>query len=143
MIWFRWTVLSLVLMAGSALAHNGVKNPAVMARMENMSTMKDAIKSLSAMANGKTAFSVGEVDAQMDILRRQAAEIEAYFEAREDDPKSEAKPVIWENWADFQDKAAALETVLASTEIDGFDGLAPALTDLGLACKACHDLYKD
>ncbi|NQY62048.1 MAG: cytochrome c, partial [Cognatishimia sp.] len=55
----RKTVLILtssLMIASMALAHNGVKNPAVMARMQGMEQIGAASKVLGNMARGRVAF---------------------------------------------------------------------------------------
>ncbi|MCG2633386.1 MAG: cytochrome c [Gammaproteobacteria bacterium] len=60
---------------------------------------------------------------------------------------SEAKPEIWENWADFKAKMADLEeatSALAEASLSGdMKTIVPAFKATGGACKACHDDYKE
>ncbi|NND21494.1 MAG: hypothetical protein HKO14_05350, partial [Silicimonas sp.] len=50
------SVAVLLLVASAALAHQGVKNPAVKARMDVMSAIGDNTKLLGRMAKGEVAF---------------------------------------------------------------------------------------
>ena len=56
-----------------------------------------------------------------------------------------AKPEIWENFADVQEKGgnwrSAVET-LAAEAGNGPDALKASFGPVGKACKACHDDYK-
>ena len=67
------------------------------------------------------------------------------FRANEDDPKSEAKPAIWENFEDFTTKAVALENVALelSTSLASVNDLGPAMAALGDTCKSCHSDYRE
>lgn len=130
--------------AFAAFAHSGVKNPAVMARMEGMKSMGLAVKTLGDMAKGKVAFDADAVALALERLALEAERTEALFEAKEDDPKSEALPVIWTQFADFEAKAHALEAVLAAQNQDMSDAanLGPTLKAIGAQCSACHKIYR-
>ncbi|WP_233495472.1 c-type cytochrome [Rhodosalinus halophilus] len=57
-----------------------------------------------------------------------------------------AKPAIWDNMDDFQSKwedvhAAAMEMQAAAS--DGREAVGAALQNVGGACKACHDEYRE
>lgn len=134
-----------ILAGAAAFAHSGVRNQAVLARMEAMKSIGDAMKVLGGMAKGQSAFDAGAAQAAAARIARHAAETPALFDPRETDPKSEAKPEIWADFADFTAKAEALETVAAdlSTSIATPDDLVPAVQRLGQACKACHSLYRE
>lgn len=141
----RWSLAALVAMiAFGAFAHSGVKNPAVMARMDGMSAVGKAMKTLGKMANGAIAFDAKEAERAVDTLNTEAARITVLFEAREGDPKSEALPAIWDNFADFSVKAAAMQDAVraAQGQIKSQADLAPALQPIGQSCKGCHTLYR-
>lgn len=137
-------VLAITLSASVVLAHGGVKNPAVMARMDGMSAIADGMKALGAMAKGAVAFDAGAADAAVATIADHAARIPALFEAEESDPKSEAKPEIWADFGDFTDKAGALTDVAngLSGAIRSQGDLGPAMKQLGAACKSCHADYR-
>ena len=135
----------LAVAAGAALAHSGVKNHAVMMRMMAMSTIGDSTKVLGQMAKGERPFDAAEARAAAAQIAHHAAMIPAHFEAQEDDPKSEAKPVIWERFDDFTTLAGDLETVAleAAQTLETEADLRPALGRIGAACKACHEVYRE
>lgn len=134
----------LTLAASAALAHGGVQNPAVLARMEAMTAIGDATKTLGEMAKGATAFDADIARAAARTIATHAAETPALFEAREEDPKSEALPAIWETFEDFTAKSRALETLAGNlaSGLDTPDELRQGLGQLGGACKACHSEYR-
>lgn len=141
----RSLALALGLSATAALAHEGVQNPAVMARMDGMSAIGDATKLLGRMAKGETPFEAEAARGAAATIADHAAEVPALFEAPEDDPKSEAKPLIWQDYADFTDKAGALEAAAADAagSIAAAEDLRPALAAIGETCKACHERYRE
>lgn len=60
--------------------------------------------------------------------------------------KTESKPEIWTNWADFQVKMKAFETesaALATLAKGGdFEKIKVQFGKVGSTCKGCHDKYK-
>ena len=128
-----------------ALAHSGVKNPAVLARMENMKSIGAGMEVLSNMVKGKVAFDAAKARAAAGDIARHSTQTVALFEAPETDPKTEAKPLIWERFDDFTTKAGATETfaIALSQSLETPDDLNVGLMQLGASCKACHRDYKD
>jgi len=127
------------------LAHKGVTNPAVMARMNNMTLLAAELAVVGKMLKGETAFDAQTAHLAVRNIARYGEETTALFEAHETDPKSEAKPEIWRNFGDFENKADAL--VAQALALDGnlgrLEDLAPAMRSLGQACQACHKLYRE
>ena len=140
----RLGVFLCLFLAGAAVAHQGVKNPAVQARMHNMGLIGGAMKNLGDMAKGQATFDAGVANAAIDTIRAEAAKTHGLFEANEDDPKSEARPEIWDNFADFASKVAALETAAQSVgPITTLDDVSSAMQALGATCSACHKAYRE
>ena len=130
--------------ATAAWAHQGVKDPLVMARMEAMSDIAAATKLLGDMAKGAAAFDAAQAREAAATIERLAAETPARFETPADDPKSEARPAIWERFEDFRTKAQALEAAArAAQPLRTEAELKAALAALGAACKACHEDYRE
>ncbi len=138
----RFVFVAALFVAGAALAHDGVKNPAVMARMEGMKQMGGAAKILGEMVKGAVVFDAASANAAMETLRVESARIEALFEAEEDDPKSEALPAIWQDYPDFTAKAEALNAA-ASQTVGSLEELQGAISQIGGACRACHKDYRE
>ena len=130
--------------ATAALAHSGVQNAAVKARMDGMSAIGENLKIIGLMAKGETAFDADAARSAAAEIARHASETPALFEAQEEDPKSEALPSFWENFDDFTTKANAMEKVALglSTSIQAADDLGLAMDALGGTCKACHSQYR-
>ena len=141
----RNTVLILtssLMIASMALAHNGVKNPAVMARMQGMEQIGAASKVLGNMARGRVAFDAEGAASAKAALAQHAAEIPALFEAQEDDPKSEALPAIWSDFADFTAKADALRDAAEAMDVTSAETIAAGMGTVGGACRSCHKAYR-
>jgi len=136
--------LGAMLVAATAFAHSGVKNPAVMKRMQGMSAISDATKVLGEMAKGNTAFDMSRAEAALAVLSDEAAAIPALFKAPEDDPKSESLPAIWENFPDFTAKAEALGNAARAGRgnVATLADLRARMNDIGQSCKSCHRAYR-
>lgn len=100
-----------------------------------------SLKILSEMAKGNTAFDAEAANAALAKIAGLATKIPAAFETHYEDPKSEAKPEIWQNWDDFAAKSMALETA-ASTTVDSAAAIGPAMQTIGGACGGCHKAYR-
>ena len=139
-------VLGLSLVAATvALAHQGVQNPAVMARMNGMSAIAEHMKTLGQMSKGATAFDAEVARSAAAAIAEHAAEAPKLFEANETDPKSEARPEIWSNFEDFAAIATELETIAIglSTSINDPADLTAAVRTLGANCQSCHSVYRE
>lgn len=141
----RRTVLTLtasLMIASMALAHNGVQNAKVMARMQGMEQIGAASKTLGSMARGRVAYDADAAAAAKAALAQHAGEIAALFEENATDPKSEAVPAIWENFADFTDKADALRDAAEALDISSADSIGAGMGAIGGACRSCHRAYR-
>lgn len=143
----RQTVVAMCLgvVAGAAFAHSGVKNAAVMARMDAMSAIGAEMKVLGEMAKGTVVFDPDKARAATVSIARYAERTPELFAAREEDPKSEARPEIWTNFADFTEKSDALRNLALelSQSLRSEADLPQAVASLGKACKACHAPYRE
>ena len=139
------TAVALVLGAGAVVAHEGVQNAAVKARMDGMVELGAGLKVLGNMAKGTLAFDADQARAAAAAIAAAAAETPALFEAQEDDPKSEALPAIWTNFADFTAKAEALEAAAnaAASNISSVEDIRAALGAIGGECRSCHTAYRE
>lgn len=141
--------LGLALAATAALGHSGVQDPEVKARMDAMGTLGDEVAVLGAMAKGEAAFDPDLVEAVLSDIEAEAVRIPARFESAATDPKSEALPVIWDDFEDFTRRSEALAEVAAGVaaevggEITSRADLGPVMRALGSACRDCHEVYRE
>ena len=134
-----------VFVASAVLAHDGVKNPAVMARMEAMKQVGEGMKVLGQMSKIAVPFDAAVARRAAASIAERASDTPRLFEAREDDPKSEALPVLWDNFNDFAAKAKAMETTALrhAENITSPETLGLAVTELGATCQSCHKAYRE
>ena len=136
--------LALCVLATSSFAHQNVQNPAVLARMENMSALARQVEILGTMARGETAFDAAAANAALDRISGQANRIIDLFEAAETDPRSAARAGIWDSFANFSARAQGLELLamsLAGT-VEDRATLGQALRRVGASCSGCHEDYR-
>lgn len=136
--------LTLIAMGTAALSHGGVKDKDVMARMTVMKTIGDQMKVIGKMAKGEAAFDAAAANAALTEIAAQAAQVPSMFETPATDPKSEALPVIWEQFDDFTKLAVSMEQTaekLAGTVQTDAD-LGAVMGQMGATCKACHSTYR-
>ncbi len=138
-------IVLAVFVASAVLAHDGVKNPAVMARMDAMVQVGAGMKVLGQMSKGAVPFDAEAARAAAVSIAKHASDTPRLFEAREDDPKSEALPAIWDNFNDFTTKSKAMEvTALRHAEgINSPETLGLAVSELGATCQSCHKAYRE
>lgn len=142
MMKFLGTFALATALAGAGLAHEGVKNEAVKARMMLMDGVKTATGALGGMAKGDVAFDAAKAGAARQALIDHAAAIPAAFKAPEMDPKSTALPAIWENWADFEAKARSMGAAAQELDTSELEWLQAGMGALGGSCAACHKAYR-
>lgn len=135
-------IVGLVLVAGVAMAKEGVQDPTVKARMDLMGTIGMNTKVLGDMAGGKAEFDAAAAQAAKDALVAASAEIAAKFEPQATDPVAEAKPEIWTNWDDFVKKATALNTAATALDPSSLDTVKAGMGAIGGSCKDCHTSYR-
>lgn len=135
--------LCAVLSAGPAWPHDGVKDPAVMARMMSMSQMGKALKVLTDMAKGVEPLHQGKARMARDTIALQSGRITTLFTEPATDPKTEALPAIWENWADFSARAETLNTKAPALDFRDRAALADTLGGVAGNCRACHKTYRE
>ena len=141
----KWLVIPFSLTTATiALAHAGVANTTVKARMMAMTTIVENMRTLGGMATGALVFDLEQAKAALSDIESTAKTVPALFESDEMHPKSEALPVIWTNFADFTAKSQALEDAAAQAlaSFSGKDDLVPSMRALGGTCKSCHSTYR-
>ena len=135
--------LGLMLVAGAAIAAEGLQNPLVKARMDVMGTNGANAKILGEMAGGKAPFDAAAAAEAAATLAASALQITDVFEPQEDDPVSKAKPEIWANWDAFGGKAEALILAAQALDTSSLAGVQAGMGAVGGACKDCHTTFRN
>ncbi|MFK7876403.1 MAG: cytochrome c [Paracoccaceae bacterium] len=128
--------------ATAVVAHEGVKDPGVMARMHGMKEIGGASKVLRNMAAQKIPYDMIKAQGAKAALVRHLGEVELLFQQPYTDPKSEALPVIWDDYSKFVDKLVAAQRFAGQLDVRSVDGLRQTLPAAGQGCRDCHKLYR-
>ena len=89
------TLIFLVI-SSVAFAHSGVKDKNVKERMMVMKAMADNTKVIGQMLKRKTQFDANEAKSALERLSSLSLKTPKVFTVNATDPKSEAKPAIWD-----------------------------------------------
>jgi cytochrome c556 len=114
-----------------------------MKRMKLMSSMAENSKILGQMMKKQIPF---DAKVAMSALKEIGVLSEATpkaFKVNASDPKSEAKPLIWEEFVAFTELANQLADDLETSTIKTYDDLRPVLMKTAGSCKACHTRYRE
>ena len=110
-----------------------------------LSMVADNTKIIAHMLKGKTSFDENEAKLALERLSSLSLKTPKVFEVNATDPKSEAKPAIWDEFDEFtklsQDLAEATEVLARS--VGTINDLRPALKRVSSGCKACHSKYRE
>ncbi|MGR3197950.1 MAG: c-type cytochrome [Paracoccus sp. (in: a-proteobacteria)] len=138
---------AISIFAGTALAQT--PEDAVEARHGFMTMLSIEMGTLSAMAKGEMPYDeAAATDAAQNLMaltNYNAPKLFVEGTSSEDIDNSDALPAIWQDRGDFEQKYAALAE--AAQGIDqqvtgGQESLGPVVQNLGLACRDCHDSYR-
>jgi cytochrome c556 len=128
-----------------AFAHSGVKDQNVKERMMVMKAMADNTKVIGQMLKRKTQFDANEAKSALERLSSLSLKTPKVFTVNATDPKSEAKPAIWDEFDEFTKLSLDLaETSIAlASSIEIIEDLRPALKRISSGCKSCHSKYRE
>ena len=140
-------MFTVVLITASSIvfAHSGVKDKNVKERMMLMKEMANNTKTIGQMLKGRTPFDANEAKLALERLASLSLETPKVFKINASDPKSEARPAIWNEFDEFTklSKDLAETSLLLAGSIDSIDDLRPALKGVSSGCKACHSRYRE
>ncbi|WP_435139256.1 c-type cytochrome [Pseudopelagicola sp. nBUS_19] len=139
---FRLIAVATSLSATLAVAHDGVKDVDVLARMKAMEAIGLAAKELGDMARGFIPFDPNRAHIVRDNISLHAINMPILFAKFTTDPKSEAASTIWDNWDDFVIRSAELQKSASALNFSDAGALSLSMRGLGAACSGCHKLYR-
>ncbi len=138
--------LGLLFSVFHANAHSGVTE-VVKQRMDAMSGMADAMKSMASVVKGKKAFDPAVFIDNGEVIVFHSDTLMALFPEQSIQGESEALPAIWQNWDDFvtineRTKNNAQELVNLAQQGLALRPLTKQFVKLSSGCKACHKDYR-
>ena len=128
-----------------AFAHSGVKDQNVKERMMVMKAMADNTKVIGQMWKRKTQFDANEAKSALERLSSLSLKTPKVFTVNATDPKSEAKPAIWDEFDEFTKISLELAetSIVLANSIENIEDLRPALKRISSGCKSCHSKYRE
>jgi cytochrome c556 len=128
-----------------AFAHSGVKDQNVKERMMVMKAMADNTKVIGQMLKRKTQFDANEAKSALERLSSLSLKTPKVFTVNATDPKSEAKPAIWDEFDEFTKLSLELAetSIVLANSIEIIEDLRPALKHISSGCKSCHSKYRE
>jgi len=136
------------LLGGTAVAHQGASG-IVKQRMDAMSEIGRASKSLAGMAKGKAPVDVRQVRELGALIARHADHITTLFpdtRASRHGAQTEARPEIWSEWRKFERLSHTLRDHARALAVLPTDNAGNALErlqrNLAASCRACHKRFR-
>jgi len=136
---FSLGAVALVVIAGQAFAQEDL----VAKRQALMKENGAQARTAAQMVQGATPFDAAAAKAAMEKLAANAGEIPADFAPGTEG--GDALPAIWENFADFEAHASALQDAAAAAAAaadQGAEAFTQAFGAVGRSCGGCHQLYR-
>ncbi len=136
-------ILILALLSSFTLAHQGATG-VVKERMDVMSSISKANKTLSNMSRLKMKFDSEKVNASASIIAEHAGEsLLELFPDQSLSSESDAKAVIWTKWEDFSQLSFDMESAAtALVDVNQETKFAAAYKRLGKTCSGCHRQFR-
>lgn len=139
---------ALLIVGVAQVTAHGEATGVVKERMDFMSGFGDNMKPMGAMFKGEADYDLEAVKEHAAFIADNAPKLTEFFPEGSIQDSSEALPVIWEQWDDFQAKATALaenSAALVETANSGAEQgeVRAAFARLGKSCGNCHEVYRE
>ncbi len=140
-------ILLLGLMSNSSVnAHSGATG-VVKDRMNAMSEIAKAMKSMALLVKGKQEFEALIFIQGGELIARHSNKAPDLFPLGSIQATSEALPIIWQQWDDFVNLSLQTQTDAEKLVKMAQDGaqlrpLTKQFVKLASDCKACHKDYR-
>lgn len=135
----------IALTAGTALSVSADEEDFIKYRQAVMKTNGGNISGVVAIIKGKVPYKEDLV-AHATGLNEIAMILPNAFKQKTTGGETRAKPEIWEDWDDFQQKIKDLQSataeLLAAANSGGAAAAGAKLGAVGDACSACHKKYR-
>ena len=133
--------LTIAIAAFPSAAHEHASG-VVKERMDAMTDMAKRQKAISQRLKNKRDLAGIKADAE--AIAAHAGHIAHLFPSGSTQSPTRARAVIWQSWADFENKVKALEA--ASRTLAGVSGddaqTQRAAEAVARTCTACHEIYR-
>ena len=129
-----------------AFAHSGASG-IILERMEAMKEIADSMKTIGGMLRGKLEFDNAAASQAAKTISSHAAKMTELFPENSGKHPSEALPAIWQNWDEFSQFAAALDTKSAELQLQAAAAgsvrdIASQFKSVAGTCSGCHEKFR-
>jgi cytochrome c556 len=140
--------LLTMLFTSAVHAEDDPNAKAVKYRQSVLTVMGGNFGPLVAMARGNIPYDADAVALRGKRLHQMTLMMEEAFtrDTSAADVDTAALDKIWSNWDDFTSKIADVQAATLALSEDGtggMDAFKTAFSNVGSACKGCHDNYKE
>ena len=138
-------VLAIALSGTVAFAHKGHEHATgvVRERMELMTDMGERLLAISKRLRANKELDRIAADAR--AIKDASEKIASQFPPGSTQAPTAAKPVVWQQWDDFSEKARKLRAEaekLSTTSASDGDALRSQFRAVAFACDGCHETYR-
>src|SRR5262245_5383462 len=134
-----------IVLSYAALAHEGHEHATGVVR-ERMELMTDMGKRLLAISKRLRANNeLDRIAPDARAIMEASGKIKSQFPAGSTQFPTAAKPVVWQQWDDFNEKVKKLQTEagkLSTTSPTDGDALRAQFRAVAFACDGCHETYR-
>ena len=112
---------------------------------ERMDMMEAMAKRMKAIRERIDARDLAAIKGEAEVIASHAPHLVHLFPPGSTQKPTDAKKAIWQNWADFERKAAALEAEskkLMNASPDDLNALSVQFRAVSEACGGCHEKYR-
>jgi cytochrome c556 len=112
-------------------------------RMDMMEVMGKRLKAIRERIESKRNLAAIKADAE--AIASHAPHVVHLFPPGSTQKPTDARAAIWQNWPDFERKAAALEVEskkLMNANPNDFGPLSEQVRAVSQTCRACHETYR-
>jgi cytochrome c556 len=130
-------------LCATTFAHDGAEG-VVAERMDAMSAIGSANKTLAGISRGRMEFSAEAVnEAAASIAEHAGQSFVDLFPEGSTGGVSDAKAEIWQNWDDFTELSLSLESAaMTLSTVTSEDDYAAAYKAVSSTCSSCHRAYR-
>ena len=138
-------VVAIALSWTAAFAHKGHEHATgvVRERMELVTDMGDRLLAISKRLRANKELDRIAADAR--AIKDASEKIASQFPLGSTQFPTAAKPVVWQQWSDFAEKAKKLQVEaekLSTTSPSDGDALRSQFRAVAFACDGCHETYR-
>ena len=139
-------LLAMSSLAMPAHAQFAKAEDAIKYRKSALTVMGTHFGRVAAMANGRAPYDAKAAAENVALAETMSKLPWGAFPEGSDKGETKAKPEIWSDKARFAESAEKLQAEMAklsvAAKVGTLDALKPAVSNVGVTCKNCHDNFR-